>query len=143
MNAARTEQESTVPPAPIIVKIDLRWLVLSGETEFLLSQSLRKTICSALREKGIMVRKKSGAANNFATDQEDGTLTANRQQMLGIFRVTNLLDGLVTTRSELKNLDLLEYSEIGWMDFPEGKLRYGYPTKHAAPISEIWDFFKK
>lgn len=55
----------------------------------------------------------------------------------------DLSAGLPVIRAELENLDLLAYSEIGWLDFREGVWRSYHPASLPVPFSKKLDLIEK
>jgi hypothetical protein len=125
-------------PERISVKLTMPGITLGIPTGALaFCQLLEKAICRALDDKGILTELPESKYESLRLKGPQKCFVVGYGQVvMGVFAVTNRMDGLVTIRDALQSVSLLAWSEIAWLDSRELVWRYWHPAGSTARIEE-------
>jgi hypothetical protein len=129
------------PPKAILLKLKIPLLFGFGDGAVILSDLFRKTLCQALRDKGMLVQEPPSEKNNFKA-QDAGNAVTIGTQTIAFFQVTDLKAGLETIRDELASLEALKFSEIGYMDIRDGTWRGWQPPDAETDFPAVLALFQ-
>jgi hypothetical protein len=99
----------------IFLKLKIPLLFAHRDGAVILSNLFHKTLCQALRDKGLLVQDSPCIQNGFHA-KDAANVSCVGTVSLGLFQVTDMKVGLETIRAELASLEALPFSEIGYCE---------------------------